>query len=467
MGGAGSVVERLRELSRAPRVVLIGALVALAVAIVMLWLALRTPTFHLRMSAGDDLGRRHQIAETLARLAERRGVHVRLVTTTGSAASIDAVDHRRLDVALIQGGLPSEEHVREVAPLALEPLHLLVRDPAIQRIDDLRGRTVDLSPPGSGTRELALDLLALAHLRAERDFEPVSLTYDALESKPPDQLPDAVFHVTTMPSPIAEFLIHRRGYRLVELPFAEALHLRDVAIRSGVIPAHTYGAAPPSPPEDLRTPATRMLVVAHREVPSDAIQRLLDVLSSDEFARAADLPPLTHEALTPPELPLHDGAVEWLHRNDAFLTPAVIDNIESLRSFLVSLVVALFLGWRWLRTRQQRGFDAYLDRVTGLERQILALELAAQLDLPRLLRIQRQLGALKNEALEGYGHGKIGSADLLNSFLAHVTDVRAYLNALILHERERLEKKARRQGDREDDVMRELWSGAIGGLDDE
>lgn len=51
--------------------------------------------------------------------------------------------------------------------------------------------------------------------------------------------------------------------------------------------------------------------------------------------------------------------------------------------------------------------------------------------------------------------------------LAHVTDVRAYLNALILHERERLEKKARRTGDREDDVMRELWAGAIGELGDD
>lgn len=32
------------------------------------------------------------------------------------------------------------------------------------------------------------------------------MTYDELESKPPDPLPDALFHVSSMPSPVAEFL---------------------------------------------------------------------------------------------------------------------------------------------------------------------------------------------------------------------------------------------------------------------
>ena len=133
---------------------------------------------------------------------------------------------------------------------------------------------------------------------------------------------------------------------------------------------------------------------------------------------------------------------------------------------LVSLVVALILAWRWWRTRQQSGFEKYLHQVTDLEREVLKLELAADLDLVRLLRIQRRLGRLKNEALEGYGHGRIGSAELLNSFLAHVNDVRAFLNALILHERERLEKKARRS-ENEDDVRRELWLDAVAELDED
>lgn len=467
-GALEGVLEGTKGASRSPRVVLGAALLALWVAAASLTFALRSPRIEVRLSAGDDLGRRHQIARVLKRLAAERRVDVELVSTDGSAESLERVDDGRLDLALVQGGLPERDDVREVAPLALEPLHLLVRDPSITSLADLRGRTVDLSPPGSGTSELSLALLALTGLRPGRDFEAVSLSYDQLRASDPAALPDAVFHVSTLPSPIAEFLIGTRGFRLVPLPYAGALRLRDRAVREGAIPAFAYGAAPAVPAEDLRTLATRMLLVAHRDTDPEAIRRLLEIIASDRFARASDIAPLHHDAdFAAPELTLHPSTVEWLHRNDPLISSDAIESVENMRSFIVSLIVALFLGWRWFRARQQRGFDAYLDRVTELEREVTALELRADLDLPALLRIRRELNVIKTEALEGYGGGKIGSADLLNSFLAHVTDVRAHLGALILHERERLENKARHAGEREEDVMRGLWNDAVGELDDE
>ncbi len=446
---------------------MLGALLlTLALAAVLLGVALYSPPVELRVSAGDELGRRHRIAEVLQRLAARRDVHLVIEPTSGSAEALARVQDGSLDVALVQGGLPAGDDVREVAPLELEPLHLLVRDPELDDLLDLRGCTVDLSTEGSGTRALSLELLSLVHLEPGRDFEERTLTYDELVSKPADQLPDAIFHVSTMPSRVAEHLVRRRGYHLVPLPYAGAMRLRDIGILDATIPAYAYGGSPPHPPSPVPTIATRMIVVANRRVSNDSVKALLDVLASDQFERAADLVPAPHDSLGQPELELHKGAVEWIRRNEPWITPEVIDNVESLRSFLVSIVVALFLGWRWLRTRQQRGFEQYLHQVTKLEREVLHLELAADLDLPRLLKIQRELSELKNRALEGYGAGRIASADLLNSFLNHVTDVRTYLNALILHERERLEKKARRS-DHEDDVRRELWLGAVGELGDE
>lgn len=466
MGELTRRVEQVRALTRSPRIVLAAMLAMVLVTALMLWLALRSPQVTLRVSAGDELGRRHEIAEVLQRLAAERGLALELSPTRGSAASLERLAGGSLHVALVQGGLPAGASIREVAPLTLEPLHLLVREPAIRRVEDLRGRSVDLSPPGSGTRELALELLELAHLRPERDFEEVTLRYDVLMRAPAEALPDAIFHVSSLPSPVAEHLLRHRGYRLLPLPYASAMHVRDVAVRDAVIPAYAYGASPAHPPEDTPTLATRMLIVARADVDDEAIRRLLEVVASEELARAAELSPIGAEQLAAPELPLHDGARAWLSRNDPLITPEVIDNVESLRSFLVSAVIALILLWRWWRARQMKGFDLYLQGVTKLEREVLKLELEADLDLPRLLTIQRRLGELKNEALEGYAEGKIASADLLNSFLAHVTDVRAYLNALVLHERERLEKKARRDPEHEDAIRRELWRDAVRGQDD-
>jgi TRAP-type uncharacterized transport system substrate-binding protein len=452
---------RLRTMVRSPRVVLGLAIVMIGVTIVTAWLASRTPELHLRVTAGDRLSRRHEIATVLQRLCRERGLVLEIEPTSGSALALERVGRRQLDVALVQGGLEAGPSVREVAPLAIEPLHLLVRDPARADLTSLRGGTVHLGPPGSGTRELSLDVLRLAGLHLGREVHEQSRTYDELFSMPEEELPDAVFHVSSLPSPVAQRLIDQRGYHLVPLPYSGALHLHNVAVRPATIPGFTYGVDPPMPPADALTPGTRMLIVAHEDTDPEAIRRLLDAIGSEELARITDLSPFDREALATPELPLHPAAQEWLRRNDALLTPEIIDNVESMRSFLVSLVVALFLLWRWIRARQQRGFDAYLNEVTKLEREILHLESQADLDLHRLVVIQRALGEIKNRALVGYGEGQISSADLLNSFLAHVTDVRTNLNALILHERERLEKVARstQGGDQE---RRDLWRHAMG-----
>lgn len=453
--------ERTRTVVRSPRVVLGLAVVMIGVTVVTAWLATRTPELTVRVTAGDRMGRRHAIATVLERLCRQRGLVLELEPTSGSALALERVGRRDLDVALIQGGLTAGPSVREVAPLAIEPLHLLVRDPSRADVTLLRGGTVHLGPPGSGTRELALDVLRLAGLRVGRDVHERSRTYEELFSLPEDELPDAVFHVSSLPSPVAQRLIDRRGYQLVPLPYSGALHLHNVAVRPATIPAFTYGVDPPMPAQDALTPGTRMLIVAHEDTDPEAIRRLLDAVGSEELARTTDLSPFDRDALATPELPLHPAAQEWLRRNDSILTPEIIDNVESMRSFLVSLIVALFLLWRWMRARQQRGFDAYLKEVTKLEREILELESKADLDLARLVAIQRTLGEIKNRALVGYGEGEISSADLLNSFLAHVTDVRTNLNALILHERERLEKVARSERGGEE-ARRELWRNAMG-----
>ena len=55
------------------------------------------------------------------------------------------------------------------------------------------------------------------------------------------------------------------------------------------------------------------------------------------------------------------------------------------------------------------------------------------------------------------------SDELLTAFLLHVGDVRDHLDDLILHARERLEKKARREGgvSDEDAILQRLWNDAM------
>ncbi|MFO0710951.1 MAG: TAXI family TRAP transporter solute-binding subunit [Sandaracinus sp.] len=451
---------------RSERGLLVGGLVALLVALFALAIASRTPRHHLRITAGDERGHRTVIARHLEELAARRGLELEIVATQGSLDAMSRVADRSLDAALVQGGLDAPDTVREVAPVALEPLHVLARG-EIWDLDDVRGTRVQLSPPGSGTRIVAIDVLSLVGLcdddGAHPSFTEVEHTYAELESLDDAEMPDVIFHVSTLPSPVAERLIARRGYHLLPVPLAGAVHLHNVAVLASEIPAYAYGASPPMPREPLPTLATRMLVVAHQSTDEEAIRLLLETLDSEAFARAANLSrverqPLWDEA----EMPLHRGTQAWLRRDQPLLTPELMEGLESLRSFLVSVVVAAFLLYRWYRTRKLHGLDGFLAEVSAIDRDVLAAERAPNLELQALLDLRVRLGEVKNRALESFAKGSIHSEELLSSFLTHVSDVRSHLNAMILSERERLQKKARtRDASEEEKVMRELWKDAL------
>ncbi len=458
--------EWLVTFQRSERSILAAGLVALLVALIALAVGARDRRYHLRITAGDARGHRTEIARHLATVAAERGLELEIRSTQGSADAIAQVADGSLDAALVQGGLGAPETVREVAPVALEPLHVLARG-EIWDLEDVRGARVQLAPPGSGTRHLALEVLELGGLvsadGASPAFTEVEHSYAELESLEDASMPDVVFHVSTMPSPVAERLIRRRGYHLIPMPIAGAVHLRNVAVLPSAIPPYTYGASPPMPREEVAAIATRMLIVAHRDTDPAAVRLLLESLDSEAFARLANLSRTEREPLwSEAEIPLHEGTLAWLRRDQPLLTPDLMEGLESLRSFLVSLVVAAFLFYRWYRTRKLHGLDGFLAEVSVIDREVLSAERAPNLELQQLLDLRVKLGEVKARALEAFAKGSIHSEELLSSFLTHVSDVRSHLNAMILSERERLQKKARtREPGAEETVMRELWRDAL------
>ena len=114
---------------------------------------------------------RHQIARRLAAGAALRGVRIDLIETSGSEDALDRLNAGTLDLALVQGGLGLERRTeaRQVVPLHVEPLHLLVKgeihDEVSRHLAALRGKTVNVSQVGSGTYDLSLEVLRFAGLR--------------------------------------------------------------------------------------------------------------------------------------------------------------------------------------------------------------------------------------------------------------------------------------------------------------
>src|SRR5262249_19567185 len=148
-----------------------------------------------------------------------RDVILELRETPGSAEALDEVERHHLDIALVQGGLnvDGRPHVRQVAALHIEPMHLLVKkellDEATAHLTALDGKTVNLSEVGSGTHALAVAILAFAGLQAQTPEQAQG--YIATEfsrqqlfaEKDRARLPDAIMLVSTMPSSTAKFLV--------------------------------------------------------------------------------------------------------------------------------------------------------------------------------------------------------------------------------------------------------------------
>ncbi len=443
----------------------------------------------LRLTAGRAAGERYRIAQALRREAARRAIAIEVVETAGTDEALREVDTGRLDAALAQGGLELADrpNLRQVASLHVEPLHLLVKeelhDEVSRRLSALRGKVVGLSERGSGTNRLATEVMAFAGLRPG-DFVASTAGYAALQSEPDrKKLPDAVFTVSTLPSPVARHLVGTHGFRLVPLPFFEAFTLGAIDEDTGPrdepetridrrnvyeaqIPSFAYRVEPGVPPTTIPTLGTRLLLVARKGVPAEAIQRLLEVVFGSPFAQAVQ-PAIDAKLLDlPPELPWHDGTTAYLRRNAPAIAGDVIDLLEKEVSILAALAGGLFFLGQWFRRRFRRrreeGFGAYIVRVAAIERRAMETERAATLDLGTLLALQEELSRLKSDALDRFADGTLEGEELMSGFLTHVSDARDYLTRLILHQRELLEEQARHEGRRARDVWRDAVDGVEG-----
>ncbi len=463
----------------------LGLLAVLAVSLWLAWNAWEGPaaTHHLKITGGRLPGPKQRLAEVLGRESSRLGVRLTVRDCPGSVESLDQVNDGLVDTALVQGGLNSSRwtNVRQVAALHVEPLQLVVRREIFAEVEKnlraLKGRTVTLGEPGSGSEILAREVLAFVGLRAGSpgspgDYTPMPLSHrQLLEIKAPAQLPDAVITVSSLPTPMVRHLVSAFGYRLVPLPFGEAFALEDLVPDDGpfevdpqkvrasadkvhlhetLIPAFTYGVEPAVPAKGLPTFGARVLVVTHRDTSGKAVTRLLEAIFLTDFAEVAR-PPLETSLLDlPPEFPLHPGTVEFMQRNKPLIVGDAVDFLEKTSSLTGAILGGLFVSWQWLRRRYRRrrelGFESYLLKVTAIEHQALQYELAAQLDLAALLSLQADLGRLKSEAMERFTSGELEGEGLMSGFLTHANDARDYLARLILHARTAIEKQARRQG---------------------
>jgi TRAP-type uncharacterized transport system substrate-binding protein len=448
----------------------LAGLVVLALAVYFAFHSAGQRSYRLSLTAGNEAGMRHRLAERLRGEVEARRMTLDLRPSLGSEQALDWVNSRTVDVALVQGGLTpaGRPDVRQVAALHLEPMHLLVK-PGLFRdvsasLSALRGKTVDLEEVGSGTHSLATAILQFAGLQPRdrdpaRGYVPVSVPRQQVLAEPDAaRLPDAVFLVSTLPAPTATHLVTRHGYRLVPLPFAEAFALASLAappgaeppgagsgrvalgrIQPATIPPFTYSLEPPVPEQALPTLGTRLLLVAHKDVPPRAVYELVEAAYAWEFGQVVR-PPLDAKLLDlPPEFPWHDGAELYQHRNSPVLSGAVMDGARNGVAIFAAAASGLFVLWQWLKlyaeVAHDKDFHRYFAEATRIEERALAVGQDRPPTVAELRALYGELCRLKTQVLGEFARQELTGKDMLAGFLVQVNGIREHLSRLILQAR--------------------------------
>lgn len=443
-----SLWQRFRRVITGTTVAVVGTAIFLGVALWFAWPILRPPTYKLTMTSGTAGGRSYTLAEQyLVPAARERGVEITMVPTAGSEEGLDAVNdpNNPIQLALVQGGLEASTrpNVRELTPTHTTVLHLFLKRSVYEDAQKrgikaaLTGKRISLSTPGSGTHTFATAVAKRMGLEAGVNFiqEPKSNGELTNPRNGVDQLPDGVFVISILPSPVGNRLVDELDYRLYPLAFSEALRLEDPKVYPATIPAFTYSVDPPVPEQRLNTISRRLLLVANKDVPEDAVVAMLGAVFESGFARVFEpgLDMKTQLDLEP-EFPRHPGVNVYRYGR----IPISQETIQQLTKGAPALT-ALIPGFFFLRRSVSRyrhrdrvhSLRDYMVEVTTIESTVRDWEMGPSLSTDDVMRMRNRLSELKGEALDRYAQGILLREELMPSFLAHVTDVRNYLSAML------------------------------------
>jgi uncharacterized protein len=406
------------------RAVVLACLVVLPYLVHQVYVSWSGLPANIRIATGTVGGRYRAVADALGdEIAARSGVSVEMVETRGSIENLDRLERGELDLALFQAeavGSDSGDHssIRSVGNVFSEVVVVLARrNSGINTVFDFKGRCVSIGAKESGDRATAHLVLAHCGLSVE-EIEPVAFDYTAIEKGFRESTLDAAMVTVGLD---AEFLrtISSDGLAdVIEVPFSEALAAKHLGTQTVEIPGGSFCTYPAAvPATSVATVAVRGQLLTTETTPDALVELVDEILMDQRFQRANRLRELFAEGKTFATMrtlfPLHDGAVHYFEPElKPLLSADFVEATEGLRSFVVSMLFAGWLVWRWIREnrirQQEHRLDRFIRKLLEIERRQMDLDQTASGDdSAKLNDLLDEVTTLRQEAL-----GKLTSHEL-------------------------------------------------------
>jgi len=413
----------------------------------------------LRVSAGPEGTRRHQVAEYLRAQALHHGLNLQLEANAGSEECLNLLKAGQLDAAIVSSGVvvPGDDPILVLGALQREAVHVLVRPSLAEAgslVEAMRGKRINVGQHGSTEWLLAREFLNFARLNAQHDVIPTHLSKrelidraqailqadEATRPKLIADLPDCLLILASMPSKVAQLLVEAADYRIVPLPATRAFvadNLQDSDARTTtiqrefleriIIPTHSYFADRGFPESDCETVGVRLLLVARRDVPERALRRLMETVFEGEFSRRI-LPLSPRELATP--YAIHPAAVDYLDRDKPLAIAEVLEwfskGLSLLGAFSAGALSLYGLLWH-RKARKPTDYYAEIRRVDRMALGELADETASLQPHELVNYLDEHLLRLRQDFIQDICDGRIKGDQVIANILMLLRDTRRNL----------------------------------------
>jgi len=358
------------------------AIVVIAAGFIFTWQFVGpAPPSRVVLATGAEGGAYRHYGEQFAAYLATQGIEAELRETAGSVENLQLLNSGAgVDIGFVQGGLSDSfptDQVVAAGSLYWEPLWLFVpANNSISSVQELTGKRIAVGAEGSGTRAVALNLLA-AHGIDDDTAELLAVPADTLVEELLQRRVDAVFVIGSQNSTTVQQLITEQGIRLHSLERTAAYVRRYPYFSSVNLPQGVLDLQANIPAQDIDTVAVTAMLAANAEL-HPALFDLLLIAATEIFeersllADAGAFP--TDDYI---DLPLSDDAERFfkhgpplLMRYLPFWAATLIDRMWIMLLPLIGLAIPLGKllppAYRWRIRRRLLQFYAELENIDPL-----------------------------------------------------------------------------------------------------
>ena len=314
------------------------------------------------IATGRSDGAYYRSAQQYRERLAREGITLEIRETSGSVENIRLLEDPTsgVDLAFVQGGTASAAKTESLVSLAsvyFEPLWVFSRtSPGPTDLRALRGRRLAVGPEGSGTRAVALTLLA-ANGITDTTARLIPLTgTDAVQALRRGAV-DTVFLVAGPGSPAVQEMLRTPGIELLGFPRADGYTKHFPFLTKLVLPAGALSLQENLPPRESLLLAPAATLVVRTDFHPALVDLILSITAAVHGRRGLFEAPQQFPSADYLEFPLmreaeryHKSGPPLLARYLPFWAATLVDRVKVLVLPLLVLVPLVKLApqvYRW------------------------------------------------------------------------------------------------------------------------